>query len=218
MEKQIRYDREVEEEVAARRNALFNQHIMPYRNMIYKLCMRYSDNMEDVEENYTIVLTTLFRGIETYNPERSIRTWIHIVTKRQVYELNRRAAKINKADKLVHMDNVLNEDGEYEPALELIPDDIDRNSPQAMTMENYRQCYSDDVLRALDSLKPIYRDALLLQEAGYSLREIADIQYQQGALVSNNIDTVKSRLFLARQSLRNMLTRDGIRRNKETHS
>ncbi|MFR2062324.1 MAG: hypothetical protein ACLS37_10890 [Alistipes sp.] len=36
-------------------------------------------------------------------------------------------------------------------------------------MENYREFYSDDILSALDSLKPIYREALLLQQAGYKL-------------------------------------------------
>jgi DNA-directed RNA polymerase specialized sigma24 family protein len=52
----------------------------------------------------------------------------------------------------------------------------------------------------------------LYQQAGYKLREIADLEYQNGALESRNIETIKSRLFLARQQLQTLLTRDGNRR------
>ena len=39
--------------------------------MIYKLCMRYTFNPSDVEDNYIEVLTNMYKYIETYNPERS---------------------------------------------------------------------------------------------------------------------------------------------------
>ena len=81
-----------------------------------------------------------------------------------------------------------------------------------MGLENYRELYSDDILAVLDSMKPIHKDALLLQEAGYSLKEIADIEYDKGTLKYRNIETVKSRLFLARQYLKKYLTRDGKRK------
>lgn len=215
----LRQARELEPEVQAIRKELFDKYIMPFRNMIYKLCIKYSDNPEDVEENYTIVLTTLYRGIETYDPSRSLQTWIHICTKRQVYDLNKRAAKANKQDRFVHVSTFYDYDdtdneycGEVAERFELA-DTSDFDGPQALTVENYRQHYSDDILRVFDSMKPMYRDALLLQEAGYSLREIADIEYAKGTLISNNIDTIKSRLFLARSYLRSKLNRDGTLRH-----
>lgn len=52
--------------------------------MIYKLCMRYTFNPSDIEDNYIEVLTNMYKYIETYNPERSVQTWLHIVTKRCV--------------------------------------------------------------------------------------------------------------------------------------
>lgn len=39
-----------------------------------------------------------------------------------------------------------------------------------------------------------------------------EITYRNGTLHSRNIETVKSRLFLAKAQLRNLLTRDGERR------
>ena len=58
----------------------------------------------------------------------------------------------------------------------------------------------------------IHRDAWILQQAGYSLKEIAEIENKKGTLKSRNIETVKSRLFFARQFLRKNLTRDGKRK------
>lgn len=188
-------------EVAARRNALFDKYIRPYFNMVYKLCIQYSNRSEDVEENYSIVLTTLFRGIETYDPSREIKTWIHIVTKRQVFEVNRKRAKEDNRDR----------DQDVHDICDNIMDD-DHISSNCMCLENYREFYNDDILAALDSMKPMYKDALLLQMAGYSLQEIADIEFEKGNLTSRNIDTVKSRLFLARQYMREKITRDGKRK------
>ena len=56
-----------------------------------------------------------------------------------------------------------------------------------MGIDNYQELYSDDVLAALKQLKPQYRSALLYQQAGYKLKEIAEIEYRNGALESRNI-------------------------------
>ena len=85
-----------------------------------------------------------------------------------------------------------------------------------MGIDNYRELYNDEILSVLDEMKPIHRDAFLLQEAGYSLKEIVEIEHRKGTLKSKNIETVKSRLFLARQYLKKHLTRDGKRVSDQT--
>lgn len=82
----------------------------------------------------------------------------------------------------------------------------------AMGMENYREFCNDDILNALDSLKPIYREALLLQQAGYKLEEIVEISYRNGNMKSRSLDTMKSRIFLAKQQMRKHITPDGEKR------
>lgn len=201
-----RFDREVDPEIAARRNALFAKYITPYYKLIHWLVRRYSASPATVEENYYLVLTNLFRGIETYNPEADIRTWIHICSKRFIFETEKRRARVTEQrDNDLDVNDIVTEDfwgyGH-----------TDKVSANAMNEYNYREYYSDDVLDALDSLNPIHRDALILQTAGYSLKEIAEIEYQKGRLDSRNIDTVKSRLFLARQTLMKKLNRNGTRK------
>jgi len=199
MENEI-YDKETDAEVIARRSKLFDQYVKPYLNMIYKLCRDYSACRENVEENYTEVLVNFYRRIETYNPERSILTWLHICTKRQVFELERQRARQENRDndvcQLIREDNLA---GEAESEI----------SYRAMDVSNYRELYNDDILAALDEMKPIHRDIILYQAAGYSLKEIAEIEYRKGTLSSKNIETVKSRSFIARQYLKKRLTKNG---------
>lgn len=193
-------DKETDPEVAARRNKLFNQYVAPYYNMIYKLCIKYSYKSQNVQENYIEVLINFFRRIETYDTSRPIRTWLHICTKRHIYSLERKRAAEDNAD--------------YDHDIEYLEDEIlddDEAIGNVMGIDNYRELYNDDILSVLDEMKPIHRDAFLLQEAGYSLKEIVEIEYKKGTLKSKNIETVKSRLFLARQYLKKNLTRDGKR-------
>lgn len=195
--------RVITNEVAKKRNALFAQYVEPYKNMIYKLCIDYSFHSRDVEENYTEVLANMYRYIETYNPEMSIHTWLHIVTKRYVLKLD---------EKRKRHEDMKNNDNDIEDFPTTCLSEFEKDSCNGITMENYREYFGDEILEALDSLKPQYRRALLYQFLGYKLKEIAEMEHRNGALESRNIDTVKSRLFLARKELQKRLTRDGKRR------
>lgn len=193
----------ISDEVALKRQALFDKYVTPYIRMIYKLCIRYSFNSQDIQDNYVEVLTNLYKYIETYDPERDICTWIHIVTKRCVFDLDRRRKKRN---------DLRDNDNDIEVYMSEPSYDLDSVSSNTMGIDNFKELYSDDVLYALNQLKPQYLRALLYQQAGYKLKEIAEMEYRNGALESRNIETIKSRLFLARQTLQQLLTRDGKRR------
>lgn len=55
-------------------------------------------------------------------------------------------------------------------------------------MDNYRRFYNIiDILWALDWLKPIYQEALLLQQAGYKLRKSWKCTYNNGTLQTKNV-------------------------------
>lgn len=191
----------ITEEVANRRKKLFAKHVEPFFNMIYKLCIKYTFDKQYVDDNYNEVLTNIYRYIETYDNTKSIKTWLHIVTKRCVIDLDTRRSKSNNFSDDLDIDTYCED---------MLSEEI--ISGNVMGMDNYRELYNDDILYALDELKPIHRDAILLQQAGYKLDEIADIEFQKGTLKTRNIETVKSRLFLARQCLQKVLTRDGKRK------
>lgn len=183
-----------------RRTELFNRYILPNRNLVYRLCIRYTFLQEDIADNYSEVLVNFFRYITTYDPRRSLLNWIHIVTKRFVMEQNRRHGRLPVAESV--------------DVFKLAPSlsDEDETHGNAMGMDNYLEFYNDDILAALDQLKPIYREALLLQQAGYKLEEIVEISYRNGNMKSRSMDTMKSRIFLAKQQMRKLITPDGEKR------
>ncbi|MDL2320210.1 sigma-70 family RNA polymerase sigma factor [Alistipes sp. OttesenSCG-928-B03] len=179
------------------RTRLFEKYILPNLNLVYSISIRYSYDPQDVQDNYNEALANLFRYIGTYDPEKNLQTWIWVVCKRLIYDLNSK-----------RRNHKLTDDVDVEDIASEVVDD-DHISGNYMGMDNYEQFYNDDILDALSKIKPIYREALLLQQAGYKLEEIMEISYRNGSLKSRNIETVKSRLFLAKQQMRNLINRDG---------
>lgn len=190
-----------DDESAKRRAQLLQKYVMPHKNLVYSICIKYTYNQEDIEDNYVEALVNFFKYMDSYDPTKPIKTWIYAVTKRLVADLNKR----NKTD-TPKDDNV--DISELDSIL------LDECEPTAnyININNYMDHYCDDILWALDQLKPIYREALLLQQAGYKIGEIMEISYKNGTLQTRNIETVKSRLFLAKTQLQKLLTRDGKRR------
>lgn len=182
------------------RTELFNRYILPNRNLVYRLCIRYTFLQENIADNYSEALVNFFRYITTYDPQRSLLNWIHIVTKRFVMEQNRRHGRLP-----------VSENVDISKLASSLSDE-DETHGNAMGMDNYREFYNDDILAALDRLKPIYREALLLQQAGYKLEEIVEISYRNGNMKSRSMDTMKSRIFLAKQQMRKLITPDGEKR------
>lgn len=195
---------EINDETASRRRALFEQYVTPHCRMVYKLCIQYSFSYQHVADNYCDALTQLYKYIETYNPEKPLLTWLHIVTKRCVYDMEcKRRAHGQNCGTSGDMENVSSND---------CLDDVLGSGPSDMSMDNYEEVYNDDILGALNQLKPSYKRMILYQQAGYSLKEIAEMEFREGSLDSVNVKTVKSRLFWARKELRKLLTRDGKQR------
>lgn len=189
------------DEEVRERHALFNKYVTPNLNLIYKCVIQYSMDKRYIDDNYVEALVNYYNYIDTYDPCRPLATWLHIVCKRFVHNLEVRRSKETKSTDDVEIDN--------SPELSYNPQDISEN---VLGVDNWRELYDDDILWALETLKPIYREAFILQQAGYKLNEIVEISYQNGNLRSRNIDTIKSRLFLARLQLQALLTRDGKRR------
>ena len=89
-------------------------------------------------------------------------------------------------------------------------------TPEYMTRLTKK--YFDTSLKSLICNFIVSQAKNLLLNSNYSIKEIAEIEYKKGSLKTLNIDTIKSRLRLARQYLRNNITRDGQRIPHQTDS
>ena len=72
-----------EDESARQRAELLRKYVMPHRNLIYSICIKYTYNQEDIEDNYLEALANFFKYMDSYDPARPVKTWIYAVTKRQ---------------------------------------------------------------------------------------------------------------------------------------
>lgn len=176
-----------------KKKELFNKYVMPHYDFVKKLCERYTASRQDVDENFNDVLLNLYMYIETYDESRDLKTWLHIVTKRYVFNMNKR--------RLVYGNSMQLTDSFSGSGMEC--------DEKPCEMACCDSGYHDGISVALDLMPQIHRKAFEMQMSGYSLKEIAKILNESGELDSSNINTVKTRVFTARKFLREHIDREG---------
>lgn len=181
------------------KNEKFNKYITPRLDYVRRLVVRYTYNKSKIDDYYADVLDNFHKYILTYDPAKSIDTWIHIVVRRYVQDAVRR-------NKILQTDDVC----VYDLSNDIMEDT--QEPYHLMTPENYKDYVGDGVYEAIESLRPIYREAFLMQVSGMTLSEIADSLFESGKLKTYNIETVKSRVFLAKLQLRTLIDRYGEKR------
>ncbi len=177
-----------------RKGELFNKYIKPYYDFIRRLCERYTASKHDVDENFNDVLLNLYIYIETYDESRDLRMWIHIVTKRHVFALDEK--------RRMHDNSIRGTECDIDrmPSCEI--DNYDES-------EDYEKIYGDGIVRTLRSMPQIYRQAFMMQHHGMSLKEIAKALKESGDLKSGNINTVKTRIHVARKIFKESIDTEG---------
>ena len=177
-----------------RKGELFNKYIKPNYDFIRQLCERYTASKHDVDENFNDVLLNFYLYIETYDESRDLRTWLHVVTKRHIFSMD---------EKRRMRDNSI-QGTEYDidkaPSCEI--ESYDES-------EDYEKIYSDGIVRTLRSMPRIYRQAFMMQHHGMSLKEIAKALKESGDLKSGNINTVKTRIHVARKIFKESIDSEG---------
>jgi RNA polymerase sigma-70 factor, ECF subfamily len=169
---------------AGRREALdelFRRYRQPAFRVAYRLLGNEADALDAVQEAFVKALTHLhgFQG------RSSFKTWLLRVVSNAAFDLGRQRGR----REMVSLDAA--HSGDKLPAPLLAGDDVGRGLERA---DLRRQ-----LDRALAMLSPVQRQAFILFADGeLSYREIAEA-------METSIGTVMSRLFYARQKLRNYL-------------
>lgn len=183
------------------REQLFNKLIKPNFDKIKSLVKHYANNQQDVDSHFNYTIEQMFRYIHTYMPERSLDTWIHIVTKRACFNRNKRQAQ---DDSYYTGEDIKLESccGSSEMEVGTLVDNI-----------------SDDVYVALMQIPPIKLSAFLLKAQGYTIKEITEIEYNRGHLYKQPDqaeEIIKSRIYFCRRQLQAILKERGITKNNYT--
>lgn len=177
---------------------------MPRERDVYTLSQRYTNKYQDVESNYNLCLGKLWDYIGSYNPERSIDTWIHIVVKRCCFNQNKR-----QQEELSHLTD-----------MEMVSmHDLHQHGTSNMvdaTFGGVLENVSEPMYKALMQIPPYRLSPFLLWVQGYSVREIANMEYKSSHMEVRSEEKVRSRIYWTQKQLKFILKKYGVTRKNYT--
>lgn len=154
-----------------------------YQKAIFNLAFRMAGNIQDAEDITQSAFMKAFEKLHTYDPKYKFFSWLYRIAVNE--SLN--CIKHKKPFEALDRDMV---SGERTPDQQVHADQVSRR-----------------VQKALLQLKPDYRVVIVLRHFnGLSYQEISQS-------IAVPVKTVKSRLFTARQMLKDLLLQQGITAN-----
>lgn len=180
---------------------LFNELIVPHLADIKSLINNYATSRSIKDDMFTVVLENIYRYIHTYDHTKSLKTWIHIVTKRKVIaeEKAHRKTQSHDCDFLID-ENMDSASSDYTVS----------QHPNPLSMKFYKEWLQDDVYDALESLPLHLREPLLYLNNGYTIKEITANQFKKGAITWKSESAIKTRISTAKKRMREFLDKRGF--------
>lgn len=157
----------------------FNDTLVSLESNLMAFAMNYTRNTEDAQDLTQETMLKAMRYREYYTPKTNFKAWVFTIMRNIFINQYRRKVKSGTI-----FDNstdlyLLNSSTE------------NRDSP-------YNHIANEEVLNQLNSLSEEYKEPFEMHYLGYKYKEIAD-------KLSIPIGTVKSRIFLARKKLMELL-------------
>jgi RNA polymerase sigma-70 factor (ECF subfamily) len=170
----------------------FQSLVLKYERQVYNHCLRM---VYDEEESYDLtqeIFLRVYRNIANYQHNFSFYTWLYRITVNCCIDYLR---KRKRQPASVSLSQPGNGENPHEPGREQdYPDETYVPDKAALNQE-----LNQTLNRALGQLSPKLREIIVLKEVeGLSYEEIADI-------LGCSRGTVKSRLFRARERLKELL-------------
>lgn len=167
----------------------YEELLTRFQQPVYTLALRLLNDAADASDVVQEVFLKVFRNIEHFRGQSSLKTWIYRITVNEAH--NARRWFFRHRSREVELDGRPEELRDWK---EIIPDtgrspfDEVFNSEQHVMLE-----------AALKRINPIFREAVVL-------RDIADLSYEDIAeVLSLSLGTVKSRILRGREALREEL-------------
>lgn len=185
---------------ADEKKKLFNKYIAPNFDFIKSLTKQYTNNYQDIDDNYNEILEQFFNYIGSYNPEQKLDTWIHICVRNACYAANKKRYKESSHWTDIEMCSM---DDLYGPGTSMVTE-----AKYGTLLDNI----SDELLAALMQIPPHRLSPFMLHVQGLKIREITATEWKMGHLEKRSEDIVKSRIYWAKRELQYILRNYGITR------
>jgi RNA polymerase sigma-70 factor (ECF subfamily) len=163
-------------------NRAFETLVRKYQQPIYNLALRMVKDTEDAMDIVQTVFVKAYEKLASYDPSHQFFSWIYRIAVNESINFSKRQKRLD----------------EYESGVTAV---------HSYTPEmDYRQGeLSEHVEEAISKLKMDYRMVIVLKHYhDFSYQEISEV-------LAIPEKTVKSRLFTARQKLKDLLEKEGIR-------
>lgn len=161
----------------------FESIVDKYQKIMFNVALRMLNNYQDAEDITQSVFVKTFEKLDTFNPNYKFFSWLYRIT------INESLNFLNQRKQFKELDKGLISN---------------EKTPEEQYQENEA---SRNVQRALMDLKLEYRTVIIL-------RHFQDLSYREmGNILQLPERTVKSRLFTARQQVKDILLKKGIGKN-----
>jgi RNA polymerase sigma-70 factor (ECF subfamily) len=165
---------------------LIERYEQPLYGMIFRLLGSQMDAADVVQE----VFLKVFRTINSFRGQSSLRTWIYRIAVNETHNHRRWFARHCRCEVSMEEDQ-----GDHQCPLEYTADP--GRSPYDQALENENKTLIE---RALTGINPVFRTAVVL-------RDIQNLTYEEIAeILQVSLGTVKSRILRGREALRREIT------------
>jgi RNA polymerase sigma-70 factor (ECF subfamily) len=159
----------------------FETLVRKYQKPLYNLALRMVKDRDDAMDVVQGVFVKVYQKLDSYDEKHGFFSWIYRITINESINFGKRAKRVD----------------EYESGVTAAQEPVQESAQDARALE-------EEIERAIAMLKLDYRTVIVL-------RHFHDFSYEEMAEVLMIPEkTVKSRLFSARQQLKEILTRRGI--------
>jgi RNA polymerase sigma-70 factor (ECF subfamily) len=171
----------------------YEELLARFQQPVYTLAMRLLTNQAEACDVVQEVFLKVFRHIDHFRAQSSLKTWIYRITVNEAHNARRWFSRHRSRE--VDLDT---EPEEYRDWRETIADGGRSPFEEALNRER-----AGIIQSALERINPVFREAVVL-------RDITDLSYEEIAQVLGvSLGTVKSRILRGREALREQLT-DGL--------
>jgi RNA polymerase sigma-70 factor, ECF subfamily len=165
---------------------LIERYEQPVYNVAYRLLGNRTDACDVVQE----VFLKIFRGVDAFREQSSLRTWVYRIAVNEAHNHRRWFARHCRHEVPIEREKM-----NHEGFIELAQD------PGPSPYEQARDSETRSLIeQGLTRINPIFRTAVVL-------RDIQDLSYEEIAqILQVSLGTVKSRIVRGREALRLEIT------------